>query len=109
MKLKFTGLGAVAAVALMVGLSMSGALAQDRHYATGAKLTPPELKQSIAQAPVYRDFLPQAVDLSKYMPPVGDQGNQGSCVGWATAYAARAYYAEQVEHRDTALALQSHS
>jgi hypothetical protein len=103
MKLKFAGLGAVAAVAVMVGLSMSGAMAEDRRYATGAKLTPPELKQSIAQAPVFRDFLPQAVDLSKYMPPVGDQGNQGSCVGWATAYAARAYYAEQVEHRDTAL------
>ena len=64
--------------------------------------TPTERLQSLPQAPVFRDFLPQAVDLSRYMPAVGDQLNQGSCVGWATAYAARAYYAYQVEHRDIA-------
>ncbi len=73
-------------------------------HPTGAIPAPPAVRQSIAQAPAFRDFLPVAVDLSAYMPPVGDQGQQGSCVGWATAYAARAYYAEQVEHRDTSLA-----
>jgi papain like protease/uncharacterized protein DUF4384 len=26
------------------------------------------------------------------MPPVGNQGGQGSCVGWAVGYAARSYY-----------------
>ena len=31
------------------------------------------------------------VDLSTDMPPVSDQGSQGSCVGWATAYAFRSY------------------
>ena len=102
MRLKLAGLGAVAAAALFVALS-GGAMAQDRQYALGAAPTPADQKADIAQAPVYRDFLPQAVDLSKYMPPVGDQLNQGSCVGWATAYAARAYYAEQIEHRDTTL------
>lgn len=37
-----------------------------------------------------------SVDLSVDMPAVGDQGSQGSCVGWATAYAFRSYlnYAE---------------
>lgn len=103
MQFRITGLGAVGAVALLMAMATSGALAQDRHYALGGAVTPPDQKASIQQAPVYRDFLPQAVDLSKYMPPVGDQGNQGSCVGWATAYAARAYYAEQVEHRDIKL------
>jgi hypothetical protein len=96
--LKIAGLGAVAA--LCVAMSAPGALAQDRQYSTGGAPAPAELKQSVPQAPVFRDFLPEAVDLSKYMPAVGDQGNQGSCVGWATAYAARAYYAEQIEHRD---------
>ena len=94
------GLGAFAAAGLLVVLSVSGAAAQARHP-TGGVPTPPDKKQAIAQAPVFRDFLPQAVDLSKYFPRVGDQGQQGSCVAWATAYAARAYYAEQVEHRDT--------
>jgi hypothetical protein len=99
MKFSVTGL---AALALIVGMSATGALAQGRIYATGASPTPPEVLQSIPEAPVFRDFLPQAVDLSSYFPAVGDQMNQGSCVGWATAYAARAYYAYQVEHRDTA-------
>src|SRR6185437_1364418 len=98
--LKLAGMGAIAASALMLALT-GGAFAQAHHYTLGGVPTPAALKQSIAQAPVFRDFLPAAVDLSAYMPPVGDQGDQGSCVGWATAYAARAYYAEQVEHRDT--------
>jgi hypothetical protein len=82
-------------------MSATGAVAQERR-ATGATPTPPERLAQLPEAPVYRDFLPQAVDLSRYMPAVGDQLNQGSCVGWATAYAARAYYAYQVEHRDLA-------
>jgi len=32
-----------------------------------------------------------AVDLSPDLPPVGDQGAQASCVGWATAYYAKTY------------------
>ena len=42
-------------------------------------------------------FLPEVVDLSHYFPVPGDQGNQGSCTGWAVGYAARAYYAAAVE------------
>jgi hypothetical protein len=30
--------------------------------------------------------LPPAVDLSAHLPPIGDQGRQGSCVGWALGY-----------------------
>lgn len=33
--------------------------------------------------------LPEAVNLQKYAPPVGDQGHQGSCVAWSSAYGAR--------------------
>jgi hypothetical protein len=90
----------VAAVAaLVLGLSAGAASAQQR-YATGGTPTPDNLRQSAPEVPVYRDFLPEAVDLSRYFPPVGDQMQQGSCVGWATAYAARAYYAMQIEQRD---------
>lgn len=35
--------------------------------------------------------LPSKVDLSGSMPDVGDQGFQGSCVGWATGYYCKTY------------------
>lgn len=36
--------------------------------------------------------LPASYDLSAKMPPVDNQGQQGSCVAWAVAYAARSYF-----------------
>lgn len=35
--------------------------------------------------------LPAQHDLSKWFPPAGSQGQQGSCVGWAAAYAIKTY------------------
>ena len=40
---------------------------------------------------------PISVDLSANFPTPGDQGNQNSCVGWATAYALKSYQ-ERVEN-----------
>lgn len=62
----------------------------------------PESPQSFAnrpKTPAYRAFLPPQVDLARFFPPPGDQGKQGSCVGWAVGYAARAYYALSLERR----------
>lgn len=42
----------------------------------------------MATAPV---ALPPMVDLSAGMPPVGSQGQQASCVGWAIAYYYRSF------------------
>ncbi|MDQ3847161.1 MAG: C1 family peptidase [Bacteroidota bacterium] len=33
--------------------------------------------------------LPSKVDLSAYLPPIGNQGNKGPCVAWASAYYAK--------------------
>ncbi|MBN1288166.1 MAG: hypothetical protein JXA49_00820, partial [Actinobacteria bacterium] len=38
-----------------------------------------------------------AANLTAYAPPIGNQGNQGSCVGWATAYYYKTWY-EKAEH-----------
>jgi len=35
-----------------------------------------------------RSILPKRYDLSRYVPPIGSQGRQGSCVGWASTYYA---------------------
>lgn len=42
-------------------------------------------------APGAGPTLPRNVDLSNNFPIPGNQGQQGSCVGWATAYALKSY------------------
>lgn len=85
------------AQAQAIGATTGGQSVQHR---TGSLPIPPDVLAKIPTAPQYRDFLPVAVDLSGYFPNIGDQALQGSCVAWSTAFAARAYYAEVVEHRD---------
>ncbi len=46
--------------------------------------------------------LPGNLDLSQNLPPVGDQGNLGSCVAWAVAYAAKSYHEKIEENWDLA-------
>ena len=50
--------------------------------------------------------VPSSVDLSADNPPPGDQGRQGSCVGWAVAYAMKSYQ-ERIE-RDWPLTNNGH-
>ena len=85
-------------IALAVSMAAPPAGAQakpdavDTVYATGAI---PETDEELAgrpRTPLYRAFLPEAVDLRDRFPPAGRQGEQGSCVGWAVGYAARSYY-----------------
>ncbi|PKD19228.1 hypothetical protein APR41_16700 [Salegentibacter salinarum] len=42
------------------------------------------------------DTLPEAFDLSENLPPVGDQGELGSCVSWATSYYLKSFQ-EKIE------------
>jgi hypothetical protein len=76
------------------------AMADDAPHKTGLLRLPPDQLVSYPAPPVYRDFVPAAVDLSSYFPRIGDQGAIGSCVAWASGYAARAFYARMVENRD---------
>ncbi|MBN8554799.1 MAG: C1 family peptidase [Deltaproteobacteria bacterium] len=39
-----------------------------------------------------KEQLPSREDLRRYMPPVGNQGQQGSCAAWATAYGLASFY-----------------
>jgi hypothetical protein len=59
-----------------------GLLFQDPHAVPGLKV--------LDEFPVSRDGptteVPSAIDLASEMPPVGDQGNQNSCVAWAVGY-----------------------
>lgn len=44
--------------------------------------------------------LPNSADLSGYLPTAGNQGDQGSCVGWAVGYGLKTYH--EVRERDWA-------
>ena len=48
---------------------------------------------------------PGSVDLTKYLPPIGDQGQYGTCVAWATAYNGRTFlYAKEKGYTTSQLA-----
>ena len=69
----------------------SGVMNSVSSFATGGVLDPREFDK----APVYegldesKNNLPEAVSLLRYAPAPGDQGQQGSCVAWSSAYGAR--------------------
>jgi hypothetical protein len=89
---------------IMLGLAAS-AFAQDEvapdppgtHYGTGYLPSPPSETRGVRSLSRFRAFLPASVDLSGQLPAVGQQGEIGSCVAWATGYAARAYYVSRFE------------
>ena len=59
---------------------------------TGANFDPKLYDQAEVYEPLadnVRSPLPERVTLEKYCPPRLNQGQQGSCVAWASAYAAR--------------------
>ena len=72
------------------------------NFSTGLKADSFELLSSIKEAnPRYIKHrgLPSEVDLSPNMPPIGNQGRQGSCVAWSTGYANKSYH-EYIERKD---------
>ena len=78
---------------LVVCLFFAGMLpAQEQEFGTGLKFDEAlynEVPQSVPL--VTRSFtaLPKYYSLKGYAPTPGNQGQQGSCVGWASAYGAR--------------------
>jgi len=62
-------------------------------FATGGLLDPNEFKKASVYEPLEEDDsknpLPEAVSLLKFAPERLNQGQQGSCVAWSAAYAAR--------------------
>lgn len=58
----------------------------DNSYCYGFS-TPDE---EIAEIDIEIEY-PEAYDLSEFLPPVDTQGNQGSCVAWATGYYMKSF------------------
>ncbi len=81
-------LPAAAIFAAMAGPS----LAQDEHGTGFVALTPEQYDAQPHAARARAAVILSKVDLTPFMPPVGDQGYMGSCSAWAVSYAARSYY-----------------
>jgi len=75
------------------GCNLGGVAQSVSQLAMGGILDP----QQFQKAKVYESLsdddsknpLPESANLQKYAPAVGDQGHQGSCVAWSSAYGAR--------------------
>jgi hypothetical protein len=67
-------------------------------YQLGMLIETPEKLAGIplASTPAGGTELPESIDLSDKLPPVGNQGMQQSCVAWAVAYALKSYQ-EKIE------------
>ncbi|MCF6366747.1 MAG: hypothetical protein L3J35_11150 [Bacteroidales bacterium] len=53
--------------------------------------------------------LPSSIDLSSYLPPVGDQGQYGTCVAWAVGYGHKSYMDAKGEGRTSFTESQKYS
>jgi len=62
-------------------------------FATGGMLDPNQFKKASVYEPLEDDNtknpLPESVSLARFAPNRQNQGQQGSCVAWSSAYAAR--------------------
>lgn len=70
----------------------------DASYNCGFAFMSEEQAESIplaASSYVAHRGIPSSVDLADQMPPVGYQGQQGSCVAWSSTYVIRSYYAKK--------------
>jgi Papain family cysteine protease/Domain of unknown function (DUF4384) len=94
-------LGCILPLSISAG-GVAAAAEQDpphRHYAV-SHIPPDPALEKAPKIGHYRGWLRPQVDLTRLMPPVGDQGQLGSGIAWAVAYAARSYYAGRNENRD---------
>ena len=70
-----------------------GVLDNITKLATGGVLDPRQFEKASIYEPLSEDNnknpLPESANLQKFAPVVGNQGHQGSCVAWSSAYGAR--------------------
>ncbi len=94
----FRGKGIILLLILAAGgwfLSRQGGcnMSQIAQLATGGKLDPRQYEKASIYEPLSEDNtknpLPESANLQKFAPNVGNQGEQGSCVAWSSAYGAR--------------------
>ena len=100
--MKLTKISLTLLISGLLSLSVDAQTFGPKITGTGLKPDNYDLVASLKEANPNRIAhrgLPSKIDLSDLMPPVGNQGQQGSCVAWSTAYANKSYH-EFVERKD---------
>lgn len=91
-------------LAVCCAIVLVGSQAAQAQHAMGAVLDDAAYEEEPLAAPLTRGSyrgMPASVSLRRFTPTPGDQGQQGSCVGWATAYAARTMSEALMEEIDS--------
>jgi hypothetical protein len=87
------GIGAYFLLGRGGGCNIGGITEQAQQLTTGGFLDPRQFDKAKVYESLFDDDnknpLPESANLQKYAPAVGDQGKQGSCVAWSSAYGAR--------------------
>lgn len=87
------GIGAYFLLGRGGGCNTASVVQQAQQLATGGILDPRQFDKTKVYESLSDDDnknpLPESSNLQKYAPAVGDQGKQGSCVAWSSAYGAR--------------------
>jgi hypothetical protein len=87
------GIGAYFLLGRGSGCNAAGVLQQAQQLATGGILDPRQFDKAKVYEALSDDDgknpLPESANLQRFAPAVGDQGKQGSCVAWSSAYGAR--------------------
>jgi hypothetical protein len=87
-------LGAVTAVPGTATAAPTGP-ARLPHVAGGYVGGSVRVPATVARTGIHASAVPASVDLRAYAPPVGDQGQIGSCVAWTIAHGIMGYYAKR--------------
>lgn len=74
----------------------TGLLIQTECYGFSSTSLESELTLTDLEIP---DSLPPSYDLSEFLPPIGNQGRQGSCTAWATTYYLKSFQ-ERIQYQD---------
>ncbi|MDR0290554.1 MAG: C1 family peptidase [Treponema sp.] len=81
-----------AGVTFLFLFALAAVFGQTDHFPRGAIFDPEAYSRLPRKAPLATrayEGLPRSVSLKPYTPLPGDQANYGTCVAWASAYAAR--------------------
>ena len=90
---------ALMSIVTLIGIGAPGVRAEPATptYAGGLIPSEGDFPRLPASSELFAQSLPSQVDLSAALPPVGSQGSQNSCVGWALGY----YYRTFLQARDS--------